>query len=318
MSVPTAAGGPAPWWLAYPDVREAEAAALAAVGATWSRRSTRGQAEQLAPGADLGPRLALRISWPHPAPQPGDPDRLELLVRYPTSYPWFPPRVYLPEPLPGLVRHRNATNHGALCLLAVDDDWQPGATVAELLTVQLPRLLAAGRDPRTYPATLGLEAGAEPTWTRLVLVRGALLVDSACTPARRGPRRPGRPGVRRPRRQPSARAGHPPGRRPARAVGRRHLPAAGGRPGPLGPSPHAASRTAPPLGAVAPGMIASQSWRKPSSGSNRASARPGVVSGLGSWRGTWASAAVMVSPGGRGRTGGSAVPAPGQAALGPR
>jgi hypothetical protein len=65
MSVPTAAGGPAPWWLAYPDVWEAEAAALAAVGATWSRRSTRGQAEQLAPGADLGPRLALRISWPH-------------------------------------------------------------------------------------------------------------------------------------------------------------------------------------------------------------------------------------------------------------
>jgi ThiF family len=182
MSAPTAAGGPAPWWLAYPDVWKAEAAALAAIGATWSRRSTLGQAEQLAPGADLGPRLALRISWPHPAPQPGDPDRLELLVRYPTSYPWFPPRVYLPEPLPGLVRHRNATNHGALCLLAVDDDWQPGATVAELLTVQLPRLLAAGRDPRTYPATLGLEAGAEPTWTRLVLVRGALLVDSACTP----------------------------------------------------------------------------------------------------------------------------------------
>jgi hypothetical protein len=178
----SAAASPAPWWLAYPQIWAAETAALTAAGAAWSRRSSSSPVGEVAPGAGPGPRLALRVSWPHPAPQPGDPDRLELLVRYPVNYPWFPPRVYLPEALPGLARHRNATDGGALCLLARDDDWRPGATVAALLTAQLPRLLAAGRDPGAGPAVRGLEVGAEPAWIRLQLVLGALLVDSGCTP----------------------------------------------------------------------------------------------------------------------------------------
>ncbi|MGY1603112.1 HesA/MoeB/ThiF family protein [Geodermatophilus sp. SYSU D00815] len=73
---------------------------------------------------------------------------------------------------------------GGLCLLFSDDDWRPGTTLAALLAAQLPRLLAAGRAAGADPATLALEAGAEPVWTRLRRPElGGLLVDSACLPA---------------------------------------------------------------------------------------------------------------------------------------
>ncbi|MGY2078820.1 HesA/MoeB/ThiF family protein [Modestobacter sp. SYSU DS0657] len=180
MSAPTTASTTAAWWLAYPDVWAAEQAALCAAGATWSEETT---SAPLDPDDAVGAPVlrVLYIDWPHPAPQPGDPATLRLRVAYPVAYPWFAPQVVLPEPLPGLSRHRNPLT-GQLCLLADPEDWQASSTLAELLTSQLPRLLAAGRDPGTGPATLALEAGAEAAWTRVRLSLGALLVDTACMP----------------------------------------------------------------------------------------------------------------------------------------
>jgi hypothetical protein len=181
MGAPTAASEPTPWWLAYPELWRAELVALAAAGAAWSDGSSIGPTDGLL--GHLDPPSTLQISWPHPAPAPGDPESLQLLVRYLDSFPWFPPRVRLPEPLAGLRRHRNEAD-GTLCLLASDDDWRPGTTLAALLADQLPRLLAAGRDVGADPATLALEAGAEPVWTRLRRPSlGGLLVDSACLPS---------------------------------------------------------------------------------------------------------------------------------------
>jgi hypothetical protein len=177
MDAPTADSLPMPWWAAYPDQLDAETTGLAAAGATWSAISD-GPVE-----VDFGraPVMRLAVSWPHPTHRAGDPERLQLLVIFPASYPWFRPRVLLPEPLPGLVRHRNAIT-GELCLLADDQDWQPGTTVATLLADQLPRLLLAGRTDGHDPAVLALESGTEPVWTRLLPSRGALLVESDCMP----------------------------------------------------------------------------------------------------------------------------------------
>jgi hypothetical protein len=180
MSAPTTATTAA-WWLAYPDVWAAEQAALTAAGATWSQEITSDPVDpDDAPGAP--PLLTLNVDWPHPAPQPGDPATLRLKVSYSASHPWFEPKVALPEPLPGLARHRHAVT-GQLCLLAHPDDWQAGCTLAGLLTGQLPRLLTAGRDTGAGPATLALEGGAEAAWTRAHLSLGALLVDTDCMPA---------------------------------------------------------------------------------------------------------------------------------------
>ncbi|MDP5184834.1 ThiF family adenylyltransferase [Blastococcus sp. BMG 814] len=180
MSAPTASS-PMAWWLAYPEVWAAEQAALTAAGATWSGESTTSPAESDdAPGAP--PRMVLHVDWPHPSRQPGDPATLRLEVTFSAAAPWFAPTVVLPEPLTGLDRHRNPAT-GQLCLLAHPDDWQAGRTLADLLTAQLPRLLAAGRDPGAGPATLALEAGAEPAWAVTRLSLGGLLVETNCTPA---------------------------------------------------------------------------------------------------------------------------------------
>ncbi|MGY1836278.1 HesA/MoeB/ThiF family protein [Blastococcus sp. SYSU DS0510] len=181
MTAPATTSTTAPWWLAYPDVWAAEQAALSAAGASWSREATQDAVDpDDGPGAP--PLMVLNLDWPHPAAQPGDPATLRLRVDYPVAFPWFAPQVVLPEPLPGLSRHRNPVT-GQLCLLADPADWQAGSTLAALLTVQLPRLLTAGRDPGAAPATLALEAGAEAAWTRVRLSLGALLVDTNCMPA---------------------------------------------------------------------------------------------------------------------------------------
>ncbi|TKJ28474.1 ThiF family adenylyltransferase [Blastococcus sp. CCUG 61487] len=181
MSASTTASTTAAWWLAYPDVWAAEQAALGAADATWSQEDTHDPVEpDDGPGAV--PLLVLNVDWPHPAAQPGDPATLRLRVDFPAAYPWFAPQVVLPEPLPGLSRHRHPVT-GQLCLLADPEDWQAGSTLAGLLTGQLPRLLAAGRDTGARPATLALEAGAEAAWTRSHLSLGALLVDTNCVPA---------------------------------------------------------------------------------------------------------------------------------------
>lgn len=179
MSAPTAASKSTAWWLAYPGFLQAELAGLAAAGATWHDGSPIDPALGM-PG-DLDPRATLRVQMPHPLPAPGDPVTLCLSIRYPDAFPWFPPRVRLPEPLSGLNHHRNPVD-GSLCLLANDDDWRPGTTLADLLAEQLPRLLTAGRATGAEPATLALEAGVEPVWTRLRPSLGGLLVDSSCLP----------------------------------------------------------------------------------------------------------------------------------------
>src|SRR4051795_7776026 len=116
MSAPTTASTTAAWWLAYPDVWAAEQAALSAAGATWSEEATGDPVDpDDPPGAP--PQLVLSVDWPHPAPQPGDPATLRLRVDYPVAFPWFAPQVVLPEPLTGLIRHRNPVT-GQLCLLA--------------------------------------------------------------------------------------------------------------------------------------------------------------------------------------------------------
>src|SRR4051812_19207438 len=105
MSAPVAAGAAlAPWWVTYPRVWEQEQEELAAAGAAWAPLDL----DQLTMGgapASATPAGGLLVSWPHPAPRAGDPDRLELMVRFPRQYPWFPVSVSLSQPLPGLARH---------------------------------------------------------------------------------------------------------------------------------------------------------------------------------------------------------------------
>ena len=132
MSAPVAAGAAlAPWWVTYPQMWTREVDELAAAGAAWAPLDREQLAEgQVAAGAT--PAGGLLVSWPHPAPQSGDPDRLELQAQYPRQYPWFPPTVSLTRPLAGLRRHRNPTT-GTLCLLGGEQEWLPGTTLAALL-----------------------------------------------------------------------------------------------------------------------------------------------------------------------------------------
>ncbi|WP_164700206.1 ThiF family adenylyltransferase [Modestobacter sp. KNN46-3] len=178
MTAPTI--GLTPWRLAYPEVWAAEQDALAAAGATWIEQASDDAAER--EGATPVRQLTVRVDWPHPAPRPGDPAVLQLEVTFPAEYPWWAPEVRLPAAPPDLLRHRNPIT-GTLCLLADPGDWRPGTTLAGLLGAQLPRLLAAGRDPGAGAATLALEAGAEAASTRVRLSLGALLVEAGCQPA---------------------------------------------------------------------------------------------------------------------------------------
>lgn len=63
-----------------------------------------------------------------------------LLVFFHEDHPWFPPTVVDVGNRLRLSRHR--TPRGILCLLR-PDDWNPHLTVADLLTSQIPRLIAA-------------------------------------------------------------------------------------------------------------------------------------------------------------------------------
>ena len=82
---------------------------------------------------------------------------MHLVVRYPVSYPAFPPEVADPDSQLGLDRHRTPIT-GHLCLVHARD-WNVGGTAAELLATQLPRLLRAAAT--TDPAeAAGLEVPA--------------------------------------------------------------------------------------------------------------------------------------------------------------
>jgi hypothetical protein len=69
----------------YPQEWEREQEELAAAGAAWVPLDV----DQLTAGRAAGsatPAGGLLVSWPHPAPKPGDPDRLELQARFPRQY----------------------------------------------------------------------------------------------------------------------------------------------------------------------------------------------------------------------------------------
>jgi hypothetical protein len=163
-----------PWWLAYPDLWQAEVNSLETAGVVWSVDDS---AEEPA-GQELIQRRALKIAWPSRAG--GEP--LDLIVTYPVSYPWFPPRVQLPEPLAGLRWHRNVID-GSLCLLGDLDDWVPGTATGDLLRRQLPVLLREGTKEVAEAPRPDQEVGCEPVWMRLPhRSLGGLLIDPACTP----------------------------------------------------------------------------------------------------------------------------------------
>jgi hypothetical protein len=171
------------WWVDYPQVWHAEAAAFTAAGASWSTEPADHHSwEDVHPAGEVpaGLGFPVRVSRPHPDPAPGDPDVLDLRVRYGAHFPWLPARVLLPEPLPGLARHRHPLT-GDLCLLGRPDDWHLGLTVAGLLTRQLPGLLGAGRPShRTGSAAVTVpEIGAETLAQRVPLGAEPVLVDGA-------------------------------------------------------------------------------------------------------------------------------------------
>lgn len=138
MGESTAAARNAPWWLTDPGRWAAEKAALRAAGATVRRL----------PGTSNPTTGVLQVSvgWPEVG------RRLRLRVTFPPEYPWFPPEVTTDDT--SIRRHHNPKS-GALCLLADPDAmWHPGTLLADLLTAQLPRLLAANELPLVDAAAL--------------------------------------------------------------------------------------------------------------------------------------------------------------------
>ena len=99
-----------------------------------------------------------------------------LLVRYPPSYPWFPPEIQDLTLRLQLPRHAQPVT-GNLCLVH-RRDWRMTTTAAELLTEQMPRMLAAATAPTPPPA--GAEVPApEPVGNSLTRCAGSVFVDSA-------------------------------------------------------------------------------------------------------------------------------------------
>lgn len=118
--------GDAPWFETHPKRLEAELEALDAIGARYER-----VADAFARGI-----AQLRV-W-----QTVEGGEHELLVTFPSAYPFF--RVRVDAPSLTLAHHQNPFNHN-LCLLGRSTGaWSVNDTVASLLKEQLPRVFAAG------------------------------------------------------------------------------------------------------------------------------------------------------------------------------
>ena len=117
----------------------------------------------------------------------GGPVVVPLFVRYPPTYPWFPPDVADLQNRLDLPRHRQPVA-GTLCLVA-GRDWRIGTTAAELLRDQMPRLLAAATATGPLPAAAEIPA-PEPVGNTLAHHAGAPgAVDGALTVPPRAPQR---------------------------------------------------------------------------------------------------------------------------------
>lgn len=76
----------------------------------------------------------------------------KLQIRFPVTYPYFPPTVLDVDGVLAGIRHRSSWD--TLCLLH-EDAWHQQMTVADLLTQQVPRLLEANRTGDPFPIAPG-------------------------------------------------------------------------------------------------------------------------------------------------------------------
>lgn len=114
------------WHLTYPDRWRDELAALRRAGLAY--RISR-------PGGGV----RLHVTFPVPSS-----DAVTLRVDF-DMFPWFPPMVTDLRNHLGLRRHRHPIA-GTLCLLHREEGWDSNMTVAQLLTEQIPKLLASKSD----------------------------------------------------------------------------------------------------------------------------------------------------------------------------
>lgn len=131
---------PVPWWQAHPDRWERELAEFEAAGATVTR--VKRDLEPIFAGIYLD-EVQVSVLWPISAEE-----ALALEVLYPPQYPWFPPQVSAPG-AHWLTRHRTPGDAGWLCLAPDPDAWHPRRTAADLLTTQLPAIIAVARGDHT-------------------------------------------------------------------------------------------------------------------------------------------------------------------------
>lgn len=171
------------WWTAHPALWRRELDALTAAGWAW----------RIEDAATDNGVIAVHVDYPVPAaytsvvrpdsttaqPAADTPVVVPLFVRYPPTYPWFPPDVADLHGRLDLPRHRQPVT-GTLCLLA-GRDWRIGTTAADLLRDQLPRLLAAATAAGPLPAVMEIPA-PEPVGNTLIWHAGPrVLVDGALT-----------------------------------------------------------------------------------------------------------------------------------------
>ena len=171
------------WWTAHPALWRRELHALTDAGWAW-------RIEEAVAGRCV---IAVHVDYPVPAAYTsvvrpatpaaqdtaGGPVVVPLMVRYPPTYPWFPPDVADLQHRLDLPRHRQPVT-GTLCLVA-SRDWRIGTTAAELLRDQIPRLLAAAT--ASGPVAAGMEIPApEPVGNTLVHhAEPRVLIDSTVT-----------------------------------------------------------------------------------------------------------------------------------------
>lgn len=145
------------WWELYPDRWRRELEALTAAGWTWQLEDVQDGLIGLQLRAPLSTITAATNGKANATTDGATPvasdsatdggEDLVLRVLFPPAYPFFPAHVYDEADTLGLDRHREP-HQGVLCL--VDDrDWDVTSTLADLLTVQLPRLIAAATSTRT-------------------------------------------------------------------------------------------------------------------------------------------------------------------------
>ncbi|MGA9148258.1 MAG: ThiF family adenylyltransferase [Candidatus Nanopelagicales bacterium] len=148
------------WWEVMPGRWSKETAALASAGAQWRRMKPRRSRRET--------NLRVRVLWPF------NGELVRLFVKFPHAYPWTAPTVTAPDGVPGVSRHIGRDT--SVCILADPDaDWLPTMTLAELLAVQLPQLVAAetgapGTEAHEPVSALHGLGSADPV---------GLLVDSA-------------------------------------------------------------------------------------------------------------------------------------------